>query len=329
MGRKFLAALLAAASIMPSAAMAQERGDRGDRGGRWSGERMQQRPDNGGAWRSRQQSAQQTQPQRPQQPIQAPQGQAPQAQAPQFQGGWQQRQRADQSGGWQQRDVQRNQAQPGGWNNQQRAQQPRGYDRPFSPADRQVVPSDRVTRDAYRADRDRNGGAFQRDRQQDRRFDAQRNWSRNSAVDRNDQRRWDGNRSIRGDQRGWNGGGWNSNGHNNGGWNNNRYDRGNWNRDWRRDSRYDWNRWRGANRNAFRLPRYYAPYGWNSGYRQFGIGAVLSSLLFAQDYWINDPYSYRLPEVGGEYRWVRYYNDALLVDVYSGEVVDVVNNIFW
>ena len=41
------------------------------------------------------------------------------------------------------------------------------------------------------------------------------------------------------------------------------------------------------------------------------------------------PYAYRLPEAYGPYRWVRYYNDALLVDIRDGRVVDVVNDIFW
>ena len=47
------------------------------------------------------------------------------------------------------------------------------------------------------------------------------------------------------------------------------------------------------------------------------------------DYWIGDPYSYRLPEAYGPYRWVRYYNDALLVDLRSGFVVDTVYGIFY
>jgi hypothetical protein len=52
-------------------------------------------------------------------------------------------------------------------------------------------------------------------------------------------------------------------------------------------------------------------------------------MLFAPDYWINDPFYYRLPPAYGPYRWVRYYNDALLVDVRSGYVVDVIHDIFW
>ena len=115
------------------------------------------------------------------------------------------------------------------------------------------------------------------------------------------------------------------------GWNDGRrFDNGGrWNAGWRRDDRYDWNRYRSYNRDAFRLPRYYAPYGWNDGYRRFSIGVVLSSGLWGQNYWIDDPWSYRLPEAYGPYGWVRYYNDALLVDLRSGIVVDTVYGIFY
>lgn len=104
---------------------------------------------------------------------------------------------------------------------------------------------------------------------------------------------------------------------------------GGWDRGWRQDRRYDWSSYRTGNRGAFRLPRYYAPYGWSGGYRRFGIGARLSSVLFAQRYWIDDPFAYRLPDPYGPYRWVRYYNDAVLVDVDTGEIVDVVHDLFW
>ena len=36
-----------------------------------------------------------------------------------------------------------------------------------------------------------------------------------------------------------------------------------------------------------------------------------------------------LPEVWGPYRWVRYYDDVMLVDIYTGQVVDVIYNFFW
>lgn len=101
-----------------------------------------------------------------------------------------------------------------------------------------------------------------------------------------------------------------------------------WNRGWRNDSRYDWNRHRLANSGAYRLPRYYAPGGWNGGYRRFSIGTSLSSGLWSENYWIDDPWSYSLPEAYEPYRWVRYYDDALLVDLNSGRVIDSVYDIF-
>jgi len=104
---------------------------------------------------------------------------------------------------------------------------------------------------------------------------------------------------------------------------------GSWNRGWRNDNRYAWSNYRASNRGAYRLPRYYAPGGWSGGYRRFGVGFTLSSTLFNPTYWIQDPYTYRLPDAYGPYRWVRYYNDALLVDLDSGRVVDTVYDIFW
>lgn len=101
------------------------------------------------------------------------------------------------------------------------------------------------------------------------------------------------------------------------------------NHDWRRDNRYDWRDYRARNRAIYHLPRYYAPYGRGYGYRRFGIGLTLDSVLFGPNYWIGDPWAYRLPPAYGPYRWVRYYDDALLVDIRSGYVVDVVYDIFW
>jgi hypothetical protein len=101
-----------------------------------------------------------------------------------------------------------------------------------------------------------------------------------------------------------------------------------WSREWRQDRRYDWNTYRSSNRDLYRMPAYYAPYR-DYSYRRLSIGYVLQSLFFGQRYWINDPWQYRLPAVYGPYRWVRYYDDAVLVDVYTGRVVDVINRFFW
>lgn len=100
-----------------------------------------------------------------------------------------------------------------------------------------------------------------------------------------------------------------------------------WGRDWRGDNRYDWRRHRDRNRTVFRLGFYYDPFGWS--YRRYNIGSQLYPNYYRSNYWINDPWQYRLPPVYGPYRWVRYHNDALLVDTWSGQVVDVIYGFFW
>ena len=104
-----------------------------------------------------------------------------------------------------------------------------------------------------------------------------------------------------------------------------RYDR--WSRNWHRDGRYDWRRYRDRNRSSFRLGFYYDPFGYN--YRRWSIGSFMYPSYFGSRYWLNDPWQYRLPPAYGPYRWVRYWNDALLVNVYTGEVVDVIHSFFW
>lgn len=102
-----------------------------------------------------------------------------------------------------------------------------------------------------------------------------------------------------------------------------------WDRNWRNDHRYDWRDWRGRYSERYREGRYDAPRGWAYGYRRLNIGIFLSSMLYDRTYWIDDPYYYRLPPAYGPYRWVRYYDDALLIDVRTGYVVDVVYRLFW
>ncbi len=166
--------------------------------------------------------------------------------------------------------------------------------------DRQDLRQGEVTRREFRRDRVEDRRDFQRDRFQDR-----REFRQNRRDDRSDFRR----------DRNWNGGNR---------WNNN----GSWNRDWRRDPRYNWQDWRRSNRN-WNFGRYYAPRGWSYGYRRFSLGVILSAPLFGQSYWLDDPWQYRLPPADGPYRWVRYYDDVLLVDIRDGRVVDVIYDFFW
>ncbi|MEO6113784.1 MAG: RcnB family protein [Sphingomicrobium sp.] len=100
-----------------------------------------------------------------------------------------------------------------------------------------------------------------------------------------------------------------------------------WTTDWRRDSQYNWYDYRSRYGSLYNLGRYYDPYGW--GYRRFSIGFSIGSGYYGSNYWLDDPWMYRLPPAYGPYRWIRYYDDALLVNIYSGQVVDVIHNFFW
>ena len=100
-----------------------------------------------------------------------------------------------------------------------------------------------------------------------------------------------------------------------------------WNGSWRRDHRYDWRGHRDRHRSTFRIGIYYDPFGWD--YRPYQIGWRLWPGYYSQRYWINDPWQYRLPYAPAGTRWVRYWDDALLVDTWTGEVVDVIHNFFW
>lgn len=100
-----------------------------------------------------------------------------------------------------------------------------------------------------------------------------------------------------------------------------------WRENWRRDNRHDWRRHRDQNRSLFRFGYYHDPFGYS--YRRFGLGYQLYPSYYGSRYWLNDPWQYRLPYVGGSYRWVRYWDDALLVDLRTGRVVDVLYDFFW
>ena len=100
-----------------------------------------------------------------------------------------------------------------------------------------------------------------------------------------------------------------------------------WGTQWRGDRRYDWQDWRRHHHSSFHIGFYLDPFGF--GYQRMGYGWQLFPSYYQSSYWLRDPWQYRLPPVYGPYRWVRYYDDALLVDTWSGEVVDVIYNFFW
>jgi len=100
-----------------------------------------------------------------------------------------------------------------------------------------------------------------------------------------------------------------------------------WSSNWRNNSRYDWQNHRRHHRSLFHLGFYYDPFGW--GYSPYQIGWRMWPSYYSSRFWINDPWYYRLPYAPPGTRWVRYYDDAILVDTWSGQVVDVIYNFFW
>ena len=100
-----------------------------------------------------------------------------------------------------------------------------------------------------------------------------------------------------------------------------------WNSSWRKDHRYDWQNWRRHHHHRFHLHPYFDPFGW--GYYHYWIGWRLWPGYYGSHYWITDPWYYRLPPAPPGTRWVRYYNDAVLVDMWSGEVIDIIYGFFW
>ena len=100
-----------------------------------------------------------------------------------------------------------------------------------------------------------------------------------------------------------------------------------WHSNWRNDHRYDWHHHRDRNRWLFNLGFYFDPFGW--GYQRHSIGWRMYPSYYSSSYWLDDPWQYRLPPAYGPYRWVRYWDDALLINVYTGEVVDVMYSFFW
>lgn len=298
--RKFLVPILLAATAVSPALAQRSQEDIADRSG---GDRtLERRGGHGNEGRDWQRPARNTAPQA------APQAQQPKAAPPPVsqsrygQRRWDGGERSN--GGMTTTPVERRP----GWND--RAQAPSVRQPPVpQPSPNRTWDRDGDGRPDVRQDRNRSWDG-NRDRDQ--------NWNRERPAE---QQRWRGNNNWGNDQRR----------DNDRRWNNDRDDdrRGTWNRGWRDDRRYDWRQYRNQNRNYYRMPRYYDPYGYRYGYRRFSIGIFLDDLFFSSRYWISDPWEYRLPPASGPYRWVRYYDDVLLVDLRNGRVVDVIYDFFW
>ena len=100
----------------------------------------------------------------------------------------------------------------------------------------------------------------------------------------------------------------------------------NWSTNWRNDRRYDWRDRRRHHRSLFHLGLFIDPFGWD--YQPFSIGYRMWPAYYGNQYWI-DPAEYGLPYPPPGAVWVRYWNDAILVDTYTGTVIDEIPNFFW
>ena len=91
---------------------------------------------------------------------------------------------------------------------------------------------------------------------------------------------------------------------------------------WRRD---DWRRWHDANRPLYARGNWRAPFR----YQPFRPGVRIAPAYYGTRYVIADPWRYRLPAAPRTARWVRHYDDALLVDYRRGIVLDVIRGFYW
>lgn len=177
-------------------------------------------------------------------------------------------------------------------------------------------------RDGRRSDwqRDRRGNDWARDgRRGDWQRDGRRDDWRRDDWRRDGRQGWQRDRNWRRDDWRW---GWNGRP----GWDHRDFRR--WDNRWRANRSYNWLGWRNQNHFLFRPGPYFAPFR-SHRYNRLNIGFFLDSLFFQPRFFINDPWAYRLPPAYGPYQWVRYYDDVLLVDIYTGEVVDVIYSFFW
>lgn len=87
----------------------------------------------------------------------------------------------------------------------------------------------------------------------------------------------------------------------------------------------DWRDYRSRNRAIYARGSWRAPFG----YQRFRPGVRIAPNYWGSRYWINDPWRYRLPPAGRYQRWVRHYNDVLLIDSRRGRVVRVIPGFYW
>jgi Ni/Co efflux regulator RcnB len=96
-------------------------------------------------------------------------------------------------------------------------------------------------------------------------------------------------------------------------------------REAKQEYREDWRDYRESNREVFRGKRFKAPFR----YRTFNDGVRIRTSYYSPRYYVNDYGTYRLPAPSRNQRYVRHYNDLLLVDTRRGYVVRAFRNFYW
>jgi Ni/Co efflux regulator RcnB len=72
---------------------------------------------------------------------------------------------------------------------------------------------------------------------------------------------------------------------------------------------------------------YRAPAGYH--YQRWSYGAFLPAIYWGRDFWITDFLAFGLFAPPDGYIWVRYGPDALLIDQYTGEIIQVDYGVFY
>lgn len=96
-------------------------------------------------------------------------------------------------------------------------------------------------------------------------------------------------------------------------------------REARQEYREDWRDYRQRNRGLYRAQRFDAPFR----YRPFHPGVSIGSSYWSPRYQVHRVDRWRLPPAGGSRVYVRHYDDLLLVNRYTGRVIQVYRDFFW
>lgn len=103
----------------------------------------------------------------------------------------------------------------------------------------------------------------------------------------------------------------------------------NWRNQRNQNARSNWQQYR-HNYNSprrYRVGAYHGPR--NFQYRRWSYGERLPSAYYARSFWLLNAISYGLFSPPPGLIWVRYGDDALLIDQYTGEIIQVRYDVFY